>query len=182
MQTAWFDIWSYQEFMTCDDEERMLQAVHVVDQLIAEEVDSGISSERIFVGGFSQGMSLIATFLNIGCVIAILAGYLCERKLAGIIGVSGWLPLSHKFPAVGIRLAIADFKMRSDANLETPMLQLNGADDSVVNVKFGEISYLALREMGVNVEFHKIKNMSHNPVLPEALDIIGDWLRGRVIT
>jgi hypothetical protein len=32
--------------------------------------------------------------------MAILAGYTSERKLGGIAGLSGWLPLHQKFAAV----------------------------------------------------------------------------------
>lgn len=38
--------------------------------------------------------------INPGCAIAILAGYTCERKLAGVAGLSGWLPLHKKFASV----------------------------------------------------------------------------------
>lgn len=33
--------------------------IHVVNALIRNEVDSGIPSERIVIGGFSQGISAI---------------------------------------------------------------------------------------------------------------------------
>ena len=32
----------------------------------------------------------------------MLAGYSCERKLAGIVGLSGLLPLHDKFAAVSV--------------------------------------------------------------------------------
>lgn len=63
-----------------------------MNKLIREEVDSGIPSERIVVGGFSQG-----------CVISLLSGLTSELKLAGIIGCSGWLALAKKFPGVNFR-------------------------------------------------------------------------------
>jgi len=34
--------------------------------------------------------------------MAILASYTCERKLGGVVGLSGWLPLHQKFAAVSL--------------------------------------------------------------------------------
>jgi len=55
---GWFDITSLGDVLTHQDEEGMLKSVNMVHKLITEEVDAGISSDRIIVGGFSQGNSL----------------------------------------------------------------------------------------------------------------------------
>jgi lysophospholipase I len=102
---GWFDVTSLTDVMVRPDEDRMLKSVHLVHKLITEEVDGGISSDKIIVGGFSQGISNRQFLLfSIGCAVAILAGYSCERKLAGVIGLSGWLPLHEKFGAVSMFL------------------------------------------------------------------------------
>lgn len=61
----------------------------IVNKFIRDEVDNGIPANRIIVGGFSQG-----------CALSLITGLTSEYKLAGIIGCSGWLPLSSKFPGV----------------------------------------------------------------------------------
>jgi hypothetical protein len=38
--------------------------------------------------------------LIVGGAISMLAAYSCERKLAGVVGLSAWLPLHKKFAAV----------------------------------------------------------------------------------
>lgn len=97
---GWFDITSLgADIMSRQDEEGMLKSVNLVHRLITEEVDAGVSSENIIVGGFSQGI-LFRMLLTPGCAIAILAGYTCERKLGGVVGLSGWLPLHKKFASV----------------------------------------------------------------------------------
>ncbi len=68
-----------------EDEAGMLASVRTISQLIADEVDAGIPSERIVVGGFSQGSA-----------ISLLTGLMSERKLAGLVCLSGWLGLSAK--------------------------------------------------------------------------------------
>lgn len=68
----------------------MLASVAAVEYLIEKEVaESHIKSERIFVGGFSQGG-----------VISILTGLNTPRKLGGVICLSGWLPMRAEIPQV----------------------------------------------------------------------------------
>lgn len=87
-----FDIYSF-GFNTDEDEDGMLTSVELIRQLIGEEVRSGIDPSRIVIGGFSQGgaMSLLT---------ALTSGF----KLAGIVCLSGWLPLQHKIISVRIML------------------------------------------------------------------------------
>lgn len=70
--------------------------------------------------------------------------------------------------------------MRTDANLKTPLFQAHGEDDVVVNFKFGQMTYLALQKMGINVDFHKFEDMGHE-VQPEELNVLGEWLKERVM-
>ena len=72
-----------------EDEAGMLASVRTISQLVAEEVDAGIPSERIIVGGFSQGSA-----------ISLLTGLTIERKIAGLVCLSGWLGLSDKAAAM----------------------------------------------------------------------------------
>jgi lysophospholipase-1/lysophospholipase-2 len=55
---GWFDITSLGEVLAHQDEEGMLKSANVVHRLITEEVEAGIPSDRIIVGGFSQGIYL----------------------------------------------------------------------------------------------------------------------------
>ena len=67
----------------------MLRTVSFVNQLISAEVDSGIDPGRIVVGGFSQGAAM-----------SLLCGLTSERKLGGVVSLSGWLVLRNKIKAV----------------------------------------------------------------------------------
>jgi predicted esterase len=93
---AWYDIYSLDKSIKKQDEAGILQSVtssyfcfDIVEQLIANEINSGIQSERIIVGGFSQGAA-----------ISLLTGLLSQFKLGGIICLSGYLPISEKVDAV----------------------------------------------------------------------------------
>jgi lysophospholipase-1 len=67
----------------------MLRTVSLVNRLISAEVDSGIDPGRIVVGGFSQGAAM-----------SLLCGLTSERKLGGVVSLSGWLALRSKIQTV----------------------------------------------------------------------------------
>lgn len=75
-----------------EDEAGIRNAAKMVHSLIAKEVGLGIPSNRIVLGGFSQGGAL-----------AIFSALTYPQPLAGIIALSAWLPLHQKFPAVSSR-------------------------------------------------------------------------------
>lgn len=83
-----FDIYSF-GFNTEEDEKGMLESARKINELITEEVEAGIEPSRIILGGFSQGGTM-----------SLLTGLTGERKLGGLIVLSGWLPLRNKFKAV----------------------------------------------------------------------------------
>lgn len=83
-----FDIKSF-DFSSNEDEDGMLRTVSYINQLISAEVDSGIDPGKIVVGGFSQGAAM-----------SLLCGLINERKLGGVVSLSGWLVLKSKIKAV----------------------------------------------------------------------------------
>lgn len=58
---------------------------------IFQEINSGIPSERIMLGGFSMGGAL-----------ALYAGLIYDKPLAGIIGLSSFLIQRTKLPGVSL--------------------------------------------------------------------------------
>lgn len=63
-------------------------AAKQIHSLIDSEVSSGIPAERIVLGGFSQGGGL-----------ALYSSLTYPKKIAGVVGLSCWLPLNKSFPA-----------------------------------------------------------------------------------
>jgi len=114
---AWFDIRSF-DFNSDDDESGMLRTVSSVNQLVSAEVDSGIDPGRIVIGGFSQGAAM-----------SILTGLTNERKLAGIVALSGWVVLRHKFKA-----------MSSPNASSIPIFWGHGTADPLVTFQIGKTS------------------------------------------
>ena len=70
-----------------DDAEGMMKSVEYICGLVDKEVEGGVPVERTVVGGFSQG-----------CAISLLVGLVSryKGKLAGVVGLSGYLPLSGR--------------------------------------------------------------------------------------
>lgn len=103
---SWFDIRSLDANPTSreEDEEGMMKSVGTITNLVKAEVDAGIRSERVVVGGFSQGDSMrLRLPLHAdrsddaaGAVIALLTGLTSPLKLGGIVSLSGFLGLSDK--------------------------------------------------------------------------------------
>jgi predicted esterase len=54
---------SFADISMAEDEEGIMKSVRLVHSIIDEQIDKGIASERIVVGGFSQGgaISLLAS-------------------------------------------------------------------------------------------------------------------------
>ena len=63
-----------------------------INELIKHEIEAnGIDPSRIVLGGFSQGATM-----------SILTGLTGEHRLAGLVVLSGWLPLKDKFKEVSL--------------------------------------------------------------------------------
>jgi lysophospholipase-1 len=92
-----FDIRSF-DFSTAEDEDGMLRTVSLINRLISAEVDSGIDPGRIVVGGFSQGAAM-----------SLLCGLTNERKLGGVVSLSGWLALRSKIQTVSEHCCLEAF-------------------------------------------------------------------------
>lgn len=143
---SWYDIKSLAPGGG-EDERGMLESSARISSLISREVDNGIPAERIIVGGFSQG-----------AVIALLTGLTIERKLAGVVSLSGYLGLSEKMHA-----------MKTERAHLLPIFWGHGTADPVVRYSWGEQSRDKLKSLGFNsLEFHSYAGESL-PFLPNAL-------------
>lgn len=81
---AWYDIFT-PDLSQREDEAGIGRSQQSITALIARENERGIPTENIVLAGFSQG-----------CAMALHTGLRLDRKLAGIIGLSGYLPLADK--------------------------------------------------------------------------------------
>ncbi|KAG8897003.1 hypothetical protein FRC01_011511 [Tulasnella sp. 417] len=150
---SWFDILSLSGFDE-EDEPGILKASRSVNELITEEVDAGISANKIVLGGFSQG-----------CALALMTGLTTERKLAGLVALSGWLPLRNKMKA-----------MMSDNARNLPIFWGHGREDPVVRYEFGVQSVNMLKDTlkmkAVTFNSYNMEHSSH----PQEIRDLATWL------
>lgn len=87
-QTGRFDLKGL-DLSAGEDTEGIQRAAASVASLIEEEIQGGIPSNRIVIGGFSQGGAL-----------SLFSSLSTAHTLAGVIALSCWLPLRDSFPSV----------------------------------------------------------------------------------
>ena len=124
-----------------------------IEALIAHEVARGIAPANIVLAGFSQG-----------CAMALHTGLRHADTLAGIMALSGYLPLADSVAAE-----------RSPANAHTPIFMGHGTQDPVVQLPRAEASRDALKALGYAVDWHTYP-MPHS-VHPQEVADIGAFLR-----
>ena len=151
---AWYDIIAIQRSAR-EDEAGIRESAEAVAALIRREGERGIPAHRVVLAGFSQGGA-----------VALHAGLRYPEKLAGIIGLSTYVPL---------RAAAAEFHA---ANRETPIFMAHGSLDPVVPPSLGEESARFLEESGYPVEFNSY--MMPHSVCPQEVEDIRRWM-GRVL-
>lgn len=150
---AWYDIYAIERGAR-EDASGIRESAEAVGALIAREGERGIPPERVVLAGFSQGGA-----------IALHAGLRYPQQLAGIIGLSTYLPLKS---------AAGEFHA---ANRSTPLFMAHGSMDPVVPSFLGQESAELLAQSGYQVEY-KTYVMPH-AVCPEEVEDIRNWLRQR---
>ena len=150
---AWFDI-AGPDFDVQEDAAGLRRSQATIEALIANEKARGIPANRIVVAGFSQG-----------CAMALLTGLRHTERLAGIVGLSGWLPLAASTAAE-----------RHAANHETPVFLGHGRQDPMVPLARAAQSRDALIALGYTVEWHDYA-MAHSVCMEEIDDLNAFLLR-----
>jgi phospholipase/carboxylesterase len=148
---AWYDILQM-DLVAREDEAGLRRSCEAVQALLAREKERGMAPGRTVLAGFSQG-----------CAMALMTGVRHPDRLAGVAGLSGYLPLAQATAAE-----------RSEANALVPIFMGHGRQDNVVSIERGQASCEALRALGYPVEWHEYP-MAHS-VCPEEIDDLNRWL------
>ena len=148
---AWFDLYGLDRDAR-EDVDGIRAARHAVRELIVREAARGVPQERVVLAGFSQG-----------CAMALYTGLRLEEPLAGMIGLSGYLPLRNTTSAE-----------RHPANAATPIFMAHGTMDMVVPMDYAQTSRDALLALDQPVDWHTYP-MGHG-LHPRELNDIRDFL------
>lgn len=148
---AWFDIFGL-DFHSKIDKEGIIFAEKAVQQLIEKQIQDNIPANRIFLVGFSQGGAL-----------ALHTALRFEKTLAGVAGLSTYLPLHEDLGHKG-----------AQANKQLPIFLAHGKMDPVVPYWMGEQSQTALQTAGYNPTWHSYP-IAHTVSIQECQDL-GQWM------
>jgi len=148
---AWYDI-AGTPHSRIEDEAGLRASQTLIEALIERERQRGVPASRIVLMGFSQG-----------CAMTLLTGLRHAERLAGLVGLSGYLPLAASTAAE-----------RSAANADVPIFLAHGRDDPMIAIDRALASRDALLAMGYQVEWHDYE-MPHSVCMDEIVDL-NRWL------
>ena len=148
---AWYDI-SNADLTRREDETGLRASQAALELLLEREKARGIPASRIVIAGFSQG-----------CAMALMTGLRYSETLAGIVALSGYLPLADTTAAE-----------RHAANAQTPIFMAHGQRDGVVPMARASVSRDTLAGLGYKVNWHEYA-MEHSVCAQEIVDL-NAWL------
>jgi predicted esterase len=101
-----------------------------------------------------------------GCVVGLATGLTTERKLAGIVALSGYLAMPKKIASLATELGKS-----------SPIFWGHGESDDVVKFSWAERSRDVLeKELQVkSLEFHSYRGVQHSASMEELSDLKA-WL------
>lgn len=152
---AWYDV------LTLDrggpqDEDGIRASSRMLELLIERERERDIPYEKIVLAGFSQGGA-----------IALHTALRHPQRLAGLMALSTWLPLSDSFDE--------EVLQNEDAqSQEVPIFMAHGSFDPMLPLALGQHSHETLERGGYQVEWHEYP-MAHAVCAEEIADI-RNWL------
>ena len=150
---AWYDIKS-NRIANEPDEAGIRRSVKLVDAMVAEQMASGIAANRIVLAGFSQGGAIV-----------LEAGLRQTNKLAGIMALSTYLPLSEKLAAE-----------KTDINQDIEIFLAHGAMDQVIPVDLAYATRGQLEKAGYTPQWQEYQAMPHSVSLEE-IGHISQWMQ-----
>ena len=151
---AWYDI--LQMGGGREDDAGIRESQSRIEDLIAREVQRGITPRRIVLAGFSQGGAIV-----------LHTGLRHAQRLAGILALSTYLPLADTVE-----------KERHNANRDLPVFVAHGTHDPMIALARAERTRGQLEALGNPVKYATYP-MEHS-VCPQEIADIGAWL-GAVI-
>jgi phospholipase/carboxylesterase len=148
---AWYDVLGT-DIARREDETGLRASLTEVQALLDREAGRGVAPGRTVLMGFSQG-----------CAMTLLTGLRAPRRLAGLAGLSGYLPLAATTAAE-----------RSLANADVPLFLAHGRFDPVIPISRAQASRDALSALHYSVQWHEYP-MEHS-VCPEEVGDLNAFL------
>ncbi len=146
---GWYDITELSSLQQ-EDATGVQASARAIEALIAQQIESGIPAQRIVLAGFSQGAAM-----------ALHTALRYAQPLAGVIALSGYLPLAAALEAEA-----------HSANARTPIFLAHGNQDNVVPLRLAENTRTVL-ERNKYVVTWRTYPMPHSVCAQEIGDVAG---------
>lgn len=149
---AWYDILN-NDLSQREDSQGLRNSQQEIEKLIEKENQRGIATNKIILAGFSQGAAM-----------TLQTGLRYPEKLAGLLCLSGYLPLVEQFSTE-----------KNLNNQTTPIFIAHGLMDDIVPLERAQHSKDILLSQNHNVSW-KTYTMGHS-VCAEEIKDIALWLQ-----
>ena len=148
---AWYDIHGL-DMHSQEDSQGIHSISREIDMLIEQQIELGISANRIILAGFSQGGAL-----------TLFSGLQTKYRLAGLLALSCYLPIREQLPVYA-----------TNADRTLPIFISHGLHDDVVPLNFAELAVELLQQQNFTVQWQRY-NCAHNVCAEQIADIRG-WI------
>jgi len=138
-----------------EDKESLLKSVNQIKKIIQQEINFGISPQKIMVIGHSQGGA-----------VALAVGLTSDYHLAGIIGLSAFLPCRNEI-----------FNWTKEENKNIPFSLYHNYYDDIIPAGVGNQSAQLLKEKGYQAEFEGDYSGNHFFLSEELTEILTKKLK-----
>lgn len=153
---AWYDLYSL-DISRGEDQQGIFRMEQILGEVIRAEHARGVPFDHILLAGFSQGGAM-----------ALFTALRFPEKLAGIMGLSSYLPLISRMAEPALQAA----------NQHTPVFLAHGLEDNVLLWEYGQATANYLQEQQYSVDWRSYP-MGHE-LCGEEILAIGTWLRNIV--
>ncbi len=149
---AWYDIYELSSDKN-EDKNGIKISQRLIEELIQNEINNGRPSEKIFLAGFSQG-----------CAMTLQTGLRYKKKLAGLICLSGYLPLKETI-----------LNEKNIINQYIPIFFAHGINDNIINIEKARNSFKILKNLNYQIDWYEYE-MEHS-VCAEEISDLNEWLK-----
>jgi phospholipase/carboxylesterase len=144
---AWYDILALDRSAP-QDAAGIRESAAAVRALVDREAERGVPAERVVLAGFSQGGAIV-----------LFEGLRHPKRLAGVVALSTYLPLSDTLAAEA-----------HPANAAVPIFLAHGTLDPTVPFALGDGTRQRLEKQGCDLRW-KTYPMGHSVCAEEVLDV-----------
>ncbi len=150
---GWYDLKSLELDRSKQDPDGVRESSDQILELIQTEIEHGTPAENIILAGFSQGGA-----------IALFTALTGPIKLAGVMGLSTYLPLAPE-----------DLMSIKSDYQSLPIFMGHGDFDDIVQIKYAEMSRDLMKSQGFNPEWHTY-SVAHG-ITPQEIQDISSWIQ-----